>query len=158
MLFPTAETSKPFWLVWRGWGLKNISGLVSQTQKNEGVSGGPMEKLLISHTGTQQCQVSSAWAQPLWQECSCGSHGFVLSLPWLEIRAGTMFCACSCRWPAPSDLCLTPVQPALSQLSYRCWCKSASCQGVQRQVLIGWTEGNTVQELTKSMVSFFHHF
>lgn len=151
--------SKLFWLVWRDWGLKNISGLVSLTQKNEGVSGGPMEKHLISHTGTQQCQVSSAWAQPLQQECTCNSHGCVLSFPCSEIRVRTMFCACSCRWPTPSDLCLTPVQPALSQLSYRCWCKSTSCPGEQRQILIGCTEGNTMQELTRSMVLYyFYHF
>lgn len=61
-----------------------------------------MEKLLISHTGTQPCQVSSAWAQPLPQECSCSSHRFVLPFLWLEIRVGIVFCAWGCRWPTPS--------------------------------------------------------
>lgn len=72
-LFSTSEMSKPFWLLWQGWDLKNISGLVSPIQKNEGVSGGPVVKLLSSHTGTQQCQVSSTWAQPSWPECSWNS-------------------------------------------------------------------------------------
>jgi len=55
----------------------------------------------------------------------------------LEIRAGTFSCACSCRWPAPSDLVFDASATSTITAECQVLCKSFSCKVVQNQIFSG---------------------
>lgn len=54
----------------------------------------------------------------------------------LEIRVGTFFCACSCRWPTPSDLVFDASATTTITSESQMLCKSI-CEVVQKQIFNG---------------------
>ena len=55
----------------------------------------------------------------------------------LEIRVGIFFCACSCRWPTPSDLVFDASATSTVTTECQVLCKSNSCEIVQKQIFNG---------------------
>lgn len=55
----------------------------------------------------------------------------------LEITVVTFFCACSCKWPTPSDLLFGISVTNTVTAECQVLCKSVSCKVVQKQIFHG---------------------